>query len=114
MELDLSSDSLSGGWMKKLGMVVMPASTKPLTPVLVSSNCSICLALSCDSVLFMVAAAIIGDGTPDGHNKVQRERETLDGVRDYSSIIEKECAIISRMVVRRRIRGGLASIHGMK
>ncbi|KAJ0435813.1 hypothetical protein HanIR_Chr17g0897521 [Helianthus annuus] len=29
----------SGGWWKKRGMVVMPESSNPLTPIFDSSNC---------------------------------------------------------------------------
>lgn len=46
----LVSDSESGEWMKKRGMVVTPESTNPLTPILESSNCLTSLALSYASV----------------------------------------------------------------
>lgn len=46
-------DSVSGGWMKKPGMVVTPASTKPLTPSFVSSKCWTSLVLSLDTVLIL-------------------------------------------------------------
>lgn len=51
----LMSDSVSGEWMKKRGMVVTPESTRPLTPILESSNCLTSVALSYDSVFAAIA-----------------------------------------------------------
>ena len=43
---DLRSEIVSVGWMKIRGTVVMPESTRPLTPILDSSNCLTSLARS--------------------------------------------------------------------